>query len=298
MYDVIIVGGGPAGLSAALVLGRSRRKVLLFDSGQYRNAAARVVHGFLSRDGIDPSELRRIAREQLRPYDSVELKEVAVIDVRRIDRGFEVTTIDGAVVTARKLLLATGVVDEVPSVEGAAELFGCGLHQCPYCDGWEVRDQPLGVYGRGDEKGGGLALEMKQWSEEITLCSDGPSELSPSCRERLRRRGVALREERVIRFEPAGEGIRVVFESGAPIEFGAVFFNTGSRQQSDLAKRLGCSFDERGGVCAGQYEATDVPGVYVAGDTSRDVLLAIVGAGEGCEAAVAINSALVKEDRL
>src|SRR5687768_7612451 len=146
-YDVLIVGGGPAGLSAALVLGRCRRRVLVCDAGRPRNAASHGLHGFLTRDGIKPSEFLEIARQQLRPYDTVELKQTEVTSARRLANGFELTLANGESVSARKLLLATGVVDELPALDGLPDFYGRSVFHCPYCDGWEVRDQPLAIYG-------------------------------------------------------------------------------------------------------------------------------------------------------
>lgn len=296
LWDVIVVGGGPAGLNAALVLGRCRRKVLLFDDGKPRNAVSHALHGFLSRDGIAPAELRAIAGEQLAPYTSV------VVDVARTDTGFSVRTGDGRSFRTRKLLLSAGVVDTLPDQPGFRELYGVAVFHCPYCDGWEMRDQPLAVYGRGDQKGGGLALEMTLWSRDIVLCSDGPSDLSAEYRQRLDRHGIAIREERIARLEvgskvPYKASFDIVFESGSLLRRAAIFFNTGRRQSTDLAARLGCDmYDPKGCTVGNDQQMTHVPGLYVAGDASRDVLQAIVAASEGSEAAIGINTALLHED--
>lgn len=296
MYDVIIVGGGPAGLSAALLLGRCRRRVLVCDSGQYRNAASRATHGFLTRDGSDPAESRRIACEQLRRYETVELRPVEVTDAVRVNDRFEVALPDGTRLTSRKLLLATGVVDQVPAIPGLEPLYGRSVFHCPYCDGWEVRDQPLAVYGRG-VRGRGLALELTAWSDDLVLCTDGPADLRVGDRERLARNGIVIREERIARLEGT-DGLleRIVFTSGEALARAALFFNTGQRQRSDLPAKLGCQFTPSGDVWTGAYEASNVPGLYVAGDASRLVQLAIVAAAEGAEAAFAINTALLKKD--
>ena len=297
MYDVIIVGAGPAGLSAALMLGRCRRTVLVCDTGRPRNAASEALHGYLTRDGIAPREFLQIARGELRKYETVEICDSEVVDAEcGNDSLFHVTVGSGERLKSRKLLLATGVVDHVPPVPGIAELYGKSVHHCPYCDGWEVRDQPLGIYGRGD-RGLGLSLELIAWSRDLVLCSDGPCELDDEARGRLERNGIALREERITRLE-GQDGILqyVVFENGARLARRALFFTTGQSQRSDLLTRLACEFNDKGTVRTGEYETTHLPGLFVAGDASRAVQWVIVAAAEGAEAAFAINTALAKAD--
>lgn len=295
-FDVIIVGAGPAGLSAALVLGRCRRRVLICDAGNPRNAASHGLHLFLTRDGIEPAEFLKIAREQLQPYESVKLRNVKVTDARRAADGFEIALEDGERFFARKLLLATGVSDTLPKIAGLIDFYGRSVFHCPYCDGWEMRDQPLAVYGQG-EKGAGLALELKLWSRDLVLCTDGPSELSRGDRERLDQHGIGVREDRIKSLEGSGGQLaRIVFETGASLTARGMFFSTGHTQASDLAKKLGCAFTEQGCVATGDYEITSVPGVYAAGDASRLVQFVIVAASEGAQAAVAINKELMKED--
>jgi thioredoxin reductase len=295
-FDVVIVGGGPAGLSAGLILGRCRRRVLICDDGRPRNAASHALHGFLTRDGVAPAELLRIGREQLRGYETVAIRDVEVVDAAREGKRFAITTRDGTTLFSRKLLLATGVIDRLPQVPGFEPLYGRSAFHCPYCDGWEVRDSPLAVYAPG-RRGFGLALELKVWSRDVVLCTDGPSGLEPDEWGRLSRLTIPVREERVARFEGNdGRLERVIFEEGAPIERSALFFNVGERQASGLALKLGCEFTEKGAVATGKHERTNIPGLYVAGDASRSVQLAIVAAGEGVEAAFAINTALIEED--
>ena len=294
MFDVIVVGGGPAGLSAALVLGRCRRRVLICDAGHPRNAASHGLHGFLTRDGIDPAEFLRLAREQLRPYKTVELRPAEVTGARRLASGFEVTLNNREVISSRKLLLATGVVDDVPSIDGLGDLYGRSVFHCPYCDGWEMRDRPLAVYGRA-ENGLGLALELLFWSRDLVLCTDGPAELSGEERQRLAHHEIRIREDRITRLE-GSEGVlkHIVFANGESLTRSGLFFSTGNRQASDLAAKLGCRFTEQGCVDTGDYETTNVPGLYVAGDASRLVQFVIVAASEGAQAAVAINKELMK----
>jgi thioredoxin reductase len=296
MFDVIIVGAGPAGLSAALILGRCRRKVLVCDNGKPRNWVSQRVTGFLTCDGMSPAELRRVGREQLAPYDSVEIRDITVVDAECRDYGFDVELEDGTRLTTRKLLLATGVIDDLPPIEGAEGFYGRGLHHCPYCDGWEMRDQPLAVYG-GGEPAKGMALELTMWSRQLVVCADGAAEFSDQGREQLARADIGIREERIRRLEgDAGELERIRFASGEALPVRALFFPSRGRQRCDLAERLGCNITEKGMVDTGKFETTAIRGVYVAGDASRNVQLVVIAAAEGATAAFAINTELVNED--
>lgn len=295
-WDVIIVGAGPAGLSAALILGRCLRRVLVCDAGQPRNAAAHELHGFLTRDAVPPAELLRLGREQLNRYETVELAHVMVVAAARVGGWFQVKLSDGRRLRARKLLVATGVVDEVPDIEGLPALYGRSVFHCPYCDGWEVRREPLAIYGQG-QKGLGLALELTGWSKDLVLCTNGPPKLSPNNMNRLTRHGIRVRTEPIARLE-GSDGVleRVIFRTGDDLPRRAMFFSTGQRQHSNLAATLGCDFTRKGAVRTGKYEATHIPGLYVAGDASRMAQLSIIAAAEGAGAAFAINTALLAED--
>jgi thioredoxin reductase len=272
--------------------------VLVCDNGHPRNEASHALHGFLTRDGIPPADFLRIARSELRRYATVELRDVTVTDARCEESAFTVTLETGESVRSRKLLVATGVRDHVPSIPGIEALYGRSVFHCPYCDGWEMREQPWAVYGRGD-RGYGLSLELTAWTSDILLCTDGPSELQDEQLERLRRNGIAVREDSVERLE-GRDGMleRIVFADGEPAARRALFFTTGQHQQSPLAISLGCEFNDKGTVRTGRYESTHLPGLFVAGDASRAVQWVIVAAAEGAEAAFAINTDLIKEQLL
>jgi thioredoxin reductase len=294
-FDVIIVGAGPAGLSAALVLGRCRRRVLVLDTNKPRNSASRALHAFLTRDGIDPRELRRIGRAQLAQYPTVRLLNQAAMKARCLPQGFEVTTSRGVRLRARKLLLATGVVDDLPAVVGLEKFYGRSVFHCPYCDGWESRDQPLAVYSLSGH-GVGLAIELQVWSRDVVLCTDGVA-LAAKHLVRLREHGIPWRRERIARLEGSnGQLQRIVFVGGDTLDRRIMFFSMGQKQASNLAQQLGCGFTRKGAVRTGEHEVSDIPGLYVAGDASRLVQLAIVAAAEGAQAAFAINTILVRED--
>ena len=300
-YDVIIVGGGPAGLSAALVLGRARRRVLVCDAGKPRNSAAVESHNYLTRDGIAPMEMLRLGREEIARY-GVEFRRTVVTAASRAaaaTRGhtaFEVTLESGEQFVARKLLLATGVVDVLPDIPGFREFYGRGVHHCPYCDAYEYRDRVIVAYGRGN-KAAGLALNLRTWSPRVVACADGEAVEEPQSGH-CRRGEIAVRPQKVIRLEGEGGRLRrVVFADGPPLECDAVFFNTEQFQRSQLPRQLGCRYDPKGHVCTEDRQGTGIPGLFVVGDADDDVQFVIVAAAEGATAAVALNRQMQEEDR-
>lgn len=295
-HDVLIVGGGPAGLSAALILARARRRVLLCDAGGPRNGRSGRIGGFLTRDGANPAELLRLARDELRAYDTVELREATEItEAKRRGSGFVLGTADNERFRARKLLVATGVSDVLPPIAGIETFYGLSVWHCPYCDGYEHRDRPVAVYGRS-RAALDLALELTGWTRHLVLVSDGPCELRPAERRRLVRSGIAVREEAVARLEGRGGQLeRIIFASGECLPAEALFFRSDGEVNLALARGLGMAAGSRAVRTRG-YGRTSVPGMFIAGDASRHVQFAIVAAGEGAAAAFAINSELLKED--
>jgi thioredoxin reductase len=299
-FDVVIVGGGAAGLSAALVLGRCRRSVLVCDSGQPRNRASTAVHCLLGHEGIAPSDLLRSGYLEIKRYDTVTFLAERVNAIAPTGNQFVITCAGERTVVARKVLLSTGLIDEVPRLKGIEKLYGKSVHHCPYCDGFEHREQPLAVYGMGD-KGAGLALTMKQWSTDVVLLTDGPSQISPEFEARLQRHQVPICSEQIAALEGTEDGALqfILLQGGKALTRNAMFFTTGCRQASELSASLGCARDEKGGIVTDAVtEESSVRGIYVAGDASRDVLLVAVAIGEGAKAGVAINRALLREDGL
>jgi thioredoxin reductase len=294
--DVLIVGGGPAGLSAALILGRCHRETLLCDEGYQRNLVSHAIHGLLGREGRSPAAFLDDARQELARYKTVALRKTRVTGITRTDDEFEFVCADGTAGVASKILLATGLVDELPELAGIEPLYGVSVHHCLYCDGFEYAGKPVAAYGREDT-GAALAIMMKHWMADIVACSDG-TEVSAHARRKLRDHDIPLRLEPIQSLEGMnGELTKIVFQTGPDLPRAGLFFSTGCHQASDLSERLGCKRGPKGGVVTDpETEETSVPGVYVAGDLSRDVLLVAVAIAEGAEAAVAINKAFLRRD--
>ncbi|WP_224744179.1 NAD(P)/FAD-dependent oxidoreductase [Pontibacter aquaedesilientis] len=297
MYDVIIIGGGPAGLNAAMILGRSRRKVLVFDSGKPRNRWAVNMNGFLSSDGVNPRDFIKKGREELQKYE-IEIIDKAVATATYSKGMYVIDDEEGHVYHSRKLLLATGLKDALPEVEGIESMYGKSVHHCPYCDGWESRDKAIAVYGK-ERSGIGQALAMKNWSDDVTLYTDGTDKLRTQDLDLLKHNGVKVCTDAIERLE-GEEGMlqRIKLKNGQSREQQAMFFSGETTQQSDIGKQLGCEFTGKGVIKTRRLQQANIPGLYVAGDAARDMQLVIVAAAEGAKAGVAINMELQEEDRV
>ncbi|PTL75317.1 pyridine nucleotide-disulfide oxidoreductase [Vitiosangium sp. GDMCC 1.1324] len=298
--DVVIVGGGPAGLNAALVLGRARKEVLLCDGGVRRNIMAEGIHGFLTRDGTPPDEFRRIAREQLRPY-GVEVRDTRVTSVERTASGFRVALEGGREVVSRRVLLAMGLVDEVPDLPGYRELWGKSIFQCPYCHGWEVRDRAFGVLATSAPLLD-FALFLTGWSRDVVAFTDGAWEVPAEQRQRLERAGVRLEHRRVRQLisrtghEPHGDHLEAVeLEDGTRVAR-EVLFARPLQRQTELVLRLGVALDEKGFVRVDAHQETSIPGIHAAGDLTTPLQAATVAAAAGFQAAAMMNHALNLEN--
>jgi len=300
MYDTIIVGGGTAGLSAALVLGRARRNVLILDGGLPRNAPAEAAHGVFTRDGTPPLDLLRIGREQLKPYDTVAVRQDWVTGVERAEDGFRVALATGVREQSRTLILATGVADELPDIPGYHELWGRGIFSCPYCHGWEVRDLPLGVHASG-AVAMHLAPLLRNWSRDLVLLSDGEDGLTDEQRATLDALEIGIRTERIARLEGDGTGLeRIVFADGSSLPLAGIFARTTQRPRNELARMLGCAVDEDGPlpgmIQVDERGATTVPGVYATGDIVLRFHQVIQAAAHGSLVAAMVNQTLVQDD--
>ena len=298
-FDVAVIGGGPAGLSAALVLTRARRRVVVIDNGRPRNAPAAHMQGYLSRDGMPPAELLAHGRDEVTSYGG-HLVADTVTHVRPTGAphvpGFDVITAGGRAITARRVLVTTGLRDDIPDIPGVHERWGRDLLHCPYCHGYEVRDQPLGVLG-GTPKAVAHALLIRQWSPDVVLFIHG-STLPPEHREQLVASAVGVVEEPVARLVVEDDQLTgVELDGGRIVPRAAVFVRPELIPHDTLLTALGCALRDNGLVAVDPTTGqTTVPGVWAAGNATNPRAQVITAAGEGSAAAIAINNDLVDED--
>ena len=293
-YDVVIIGGGAAGLSAALVLSRARRRVLVVDAGMPRNAPAAHLHGFLSRDGLPPGELLAAGRDEVKGYGGA-VCEGSVGELVRCGTGFVVLLSDGRRMSARRLLVATGLRDELPDIPGLRERWGQDVLHCPYCHGYEVRDQQLGVLG-GAPGTVHYAQLVRQWAEDVVFFAP-PGSLTAADRSQLVARAIGIVEGTVTRvLVSSGRLCGVELDDGRTVRRAALFVPPRFVAHREVLAGLGCAFGDDGWVVTGAYGQTSVPGVWVAGNVANPRAQLITAAGEGSAAAIAINADLVEED--
>jgi thioredoxin reductase len=296
-FDVVIVGGGPAGLAAALTLGRARKRVLLCDSGPRRNAGAIHVQNFVTRDGTPPQEFRDIGRRQLLAYPSVEVRDVRVASIDGTRGAFQVA-LDGGVVEARRVLLCTGMIDELPPIEGFRELWSRAIFQCPYCHGWEIQDRRWAYLGRAAEAGHLLpfTLMLRGWTNDVVAFTGGEFEVPEDARATLSTAGIRLETAPVARLVARGHALTgIELSDGTRVACDALFTHPPQRHV-DLIRQLDLALDEHGFVRIDPMRReTSVPGIYAAGDLTTRMQAAIHAAAAGTHAASMINVELSAE---
>jgi len=296
IVDTIIVGGGPSGLSGALLLGRCRRSVLVFDEGRPRNEKSRAVHAYLGLQDVAPVELLSLGRKELLRYPRVSFFRESVASAVRDGDTFRITLSSGLGFRSRSLLIATGIIDRLPELPGIKEFYGTSIHLCPYCDGWESSDQRIGVFGSGDEAAE-LALEMLIWSARVVLFIDGDMPNDDLCRT-LKRKGVDVIVSPATEF-CGSDGVLggVILQDGRRVECDRIFLVAAQIQQTDLIQRFGFEVTCGGKADCANGGATDIPGLFIAGNAAGGLQLAMVAAAEGLQAAHGINSYLLDLDK-
>ena len=293
-YDVVIIGGGPAGLSAALTLGRARKRVLLCDAGPRRNASATHVHNFVTRDGTPPDEFRSIGRRQLESYPNVEMQSAHVEAIEGTRGAFQIH-VGSEILQARRVLLCMGMIDEMLPVEGFRELWGQAIFQCPFCHGWEVRDQTWGCLAM-NAMIVPFAIHLRGWTNDVIVFTNGTFDISPEDFTKLQACGVRIETRPIARILANGQQMKgVTLTDGSTIPCPVLFAHPPQRQV-DLVYKLGLALDEHGSIRVDpMHRETSIPGIYAAGDVMSRMQGAIVAAAAGTHAAATLNHDLTAE---
>ena len=298
IYDAIIVGGGPAGLTCAIFLGRYRRPVLVIDSGRPRNYATTGIHGFLGQHSIAPSELLARGRAEAESCGA-EFREGKVTKIEKDGDAFEVTTAGDEVLRARRIVLAYGVRDTLPDIPEIERYYGKTIHHCPDCDGYESRDQRIGIIGWG-KSAVGLALKMLQWSDDIVVFTHGHDrEWDDEEHSKLLAERVDIKDEKIVALDGRETSVEAaVLSTGERVAVQRIFFNIKVERSTTLAEELGCEVDpEKPNVKVNEHRETTVEGVWAVGDLTEGSQLAITAAADGAIAAIAINKSLLPPSR-
>jgi thioredoxin reductase len=297
LYDVVIIGGGPGGLSAALALGRARKRVLLCDSGPRRNAAATHIHNFVTRDGTPPDDFRQVGRQQLATYPNVEVRDTRVEAVSGTRGAFRVV-LTSETVDARRVMLGTGMVDEMLPIAGFRELWGRSIFQCPYCHGWEVRDRMWGVLALPNTAAHLLpfALMARSWTRDVVVFTNAAFDVPDETRAALQTAGIGLETAAITRLVEAGNGLEAIELSDGRVVPRDVLFTQPPQRQVGLVSAMGVALDDDGYVKVEPMKReTSIPGVYASGDLTTRGQAAVLAAAAGMQAAAAINVELSME---
>ncbi|RKL68080.1 pyridine nucleotide-disulfide oxidoreductase [Salipaludibacillus neizhouensis] len=296
ILDCAVIGGGPAGLNAALVLGRSRRKTILFDDNKPRNSVTSESHGFITRDGIHPQEFKRIAQEELSRYPDVRIEKQRVHRINKVSPLFQVETENGEVYSAKKIILATGFKEVLPDIPRVKEFYGKSLFSCPFCDGWELRDRALAVIA-DDQKAFHMAKMVSNWTNDLIIFTNGSKVLSLEEQELLKSNGITINEKKIASFI-GEEGMleKIQFEDETEVLREGGFIAAEWKQAACFQSSLEYTLNEQGGIATDSWQRTNTEGVFACGDTRiAGPSQLIIAAGEGSMAAMSVNAALIEE---
>ncbi|NEW09267.1 NAD(P)/FAD-dependent oxidoreductase [Paenibacillus sp. SYP-B3998] len=300
IFDCAIIGGGPAGLNAALVLGRARRKMVLFDDNKPRNAVTQESHGFITRDGVKPSEFREIAHRDIAKYPDVQFRPDKVTQVTKENEGeitFELVTEVGESYRARTIILATGLKEIFPSIPGIRDYYGKSIFSCPYCDGWELRNKPL-VAITETEHAYRITKVVSNWSKDVILCTNGSDKLTPEQRQALKTKQISVYDQKIHSLAGANGLLKQIkFEDGSEILREGGFLAMPWKQATTIAESLGCEINTHLGIVTDVLGRTNIPGVYAAGDMSVNGPAQLINAAaEGSKAAIGVNTDLIEKE--
>lgn len=295
-FDVIVIGGSYSGLSATMALARSLRSVLVIDSGNPCNKQTPQAHNLLSGDGDKPGEIAEKAKAKVLKYKTVEFYNGLATSGKKLENSFLIETEKGDIFTAKKMLFATGVVDIMPSIKGFAECWGISVLHCPYCHGYEVKHQNIGLLANGDA-GFDLAKLISNWSGNITLFTNGQSTLTTDQEALITKHSIKIVEKEIGSFEHSqGEIKSIVFQDNSSTAISAVFARIGFRQHCDMPLQMGCELTKDGHIQVNEFCQTSVGGIFAAGDSTTFFRALSVAIAAGTMAGVMINKEFIEED--
>lgn len=300
ILDCVVIGGGPAGLNASLILGRARQNIILFDDNQPRNAVTNKSHGFITRDGISPTEFREIAQKELRKYPNINIKKKRVKKAYKENSLFMIITEDGEIYRAKKVLLATGIKEDLPKIDKINEFYGISIFSCPFCDGWELQDRPLAIIVENNGKIDGSHIlhfvkMIYNWSENLIVCTNGHQILSLEQKRLLKNKGIKTYEQKIASLiEKNGHLERIQFDDGTNIPCEGGFIGPEWKQSSSIGEELGCELNEHGAIKTDNFGRTNVDGIFACGDISLNgPSLSVIAAAAGSKAAIGVISELM-----
>lgn len=295
-FEVIIVGGSYSGLSAAMSLGRSLRQVLVIDSGLPCNRQTPHSHNFITQDGEKPAVISAKAKLQIEFYDTVQFYNGLAVSAFKTENGFEIKTASGKVFTSRKVLFATGVKDLLPEIKGFAECWGISILHCPYCHGYEVKNEPTAIIANG-EMGFEYAKLIANWTKDLRLLTNGKSTLTLQQTTILNKHNVAIVEEEIASVAHENGNIQqIIFKNQSKIAVKAIYFRPPFEQHCPLPENLGCELTEQGLIKADVFQKTNIPGVFVSGDNFTPARSVAMAVSSGSFAGASINKELIDED--
>ncbi|MCE7066145.1 NAD(P)/FAD-dependent oxidoreductase [Dyadobacter sp. CY326] len=294
-FEVIIIGGSYAGLSAAMSLGRSLRETLVIDSGKPCNAQTPNSHNFLTQDGQTPTQIAQIGKEQVKRYSSIHFYEGSATDGRKVNEGFEISTESGDTFKAKKLIFATGLKDIMPDIPGYAECWGISVIHCPYCHGYEVKHEKTGILGNG-EAGFEYAKLISNWTKDLTVFTNGPSQFTPEQSAKLSKHNIHIVEKAISSLvHKAGRLSKIIFNDHTEEAITAIYSRPVFEQHSHIPEQLGCAFTETGLLKLENFQQTTVPGIFAAGDNSNQARSVAMSVSSGSMAGALVNGELIRE---
>ncbi|KAA5545052.1 NAD(P)/FAD-dependent oxidoreductase [Adhaeribacter rhizoryzae] len=295
-FEVIIIGGSYAGLSAAMSLGRALRRVLIIDSGKPCNRQTPHSHNFITQDGNTPSQIAEAAKAQVLKYNTVQFQEALAVNGSKTNSGFKIEAQDGAIFTAKKLIFATGLTDVFPEINGFAECWGISVLHCPYCHGYEYSNQKTGILTNGD-----VAFELskliKNWTKDLTIFTNGPSALTPEQVNLIKKNGIEIEQKEIEQFvHNRGQIERIVFKDQSEISVNALYARPNLVQHCSIPAALGCELTEQGLLKTDMMQKTTVPGVIACGDNATFGRAVSVAVAAGTMAGASANKELIEEE--